>query len=350
MEKYRKPDEYYQEDYDRTTISILKQLEKDGHGPQYYDLSKGPLTVTNQMDPFSKFYETGVGRAQRRDNFIMSLKLDDEKKDRLVARYPVPEIVRCNECNNRMHLCNHFFREDAEILFVFECPKGHMPRKVLYPNGDEFFFKKKSCGKCGSQDIKTSSKKTKKSLTFTEKCKRCGEVTTDFYDLTFKKEEPITEEDRKKYITYFKGRRTFWQDLEAIANLKHLIISDEKLKNELYKTESIEKLKVAHLEERLIKLLKTTKFKKFKIQSYNTTRNVILEFTVQDSSDLSEKESKRNFIKIIQNNLLNTNWRLVDPSNLNYRMGIISGRLKAHETDEELIALAKQIQKKQSKK
>ena len=47
--------------------------------------------------------------------------------------------------------------------------------------------------------------------------------------------------------------------------------------------------------------------------------------------------------KILQEHLITINWRLGSPDSLLYRRGILSGKLKAYETEEDLLMLAKQI-------
>ena len=72
-------------------------------------------------------------------------------------------------------------------------------------------------------------------------------------------------------------------------------------------------------------------------------RHVTIEFSIQDSSNRTDKESKKRLSKILQEHLIKTNWRLVSPDSLFYRLGILSGKLKAYESDEDLLMLAKQI-------
>lgn len=70
-----------------------------------------------------------------------------------------------------------------------------------------------------------------------------------------------------------------------------------------------------------------------------------LEFSVQDPSARKEKECVKILGKIISENLFNTNWRL-QVSLVSYRLAYLTGRLKAHESDEDLLKLAMEIGKK----
>lgn len=135
------------------------------------------------------------------------------------------------------------------------------------------------------------------------------------------------------------------EDVKELADLHDTfekILHTKKLKEE-YKIDEIEKINLPQLEERLIKLTEENKFKKLQFQSPDMGRHVTIEFSIQDSSNRTDKESKKRLSKILQEHLIKTNWRLVSPDSLFYRLGILSRKLKAYESDEDLLMLAKQI-------
>ena len=66
-------------------------------------------------------------------------------------------------------------------------------------------------------------------------------------------------------------------------------------------------------------------------------------FTAQDPSKRNEKDSLRDFMRIIKKELLHTNWLLI--GDVTYRLGHLSGGLKSYERDEDLIKLAEEIKK-----
>lgn len=276
----------------------------------------------------------------------MEAKYKDESKDRLVMYNPMPKNIKCHSCECLMIFCTHFFEEEnAKILFVFACPQGHNPKKILYSNGREYHFKKATCNVCGSDDIKSVSKKTKKILMSTVTCNNCENIENHTYDLTYKPEKPINEDDRKKYCIGFIGKTSFKQDLETLSELgKYLKNSEDVRKiSEEYKVDEIEKINLPQLEERLSKFTEENNFKKFQFKTPIMGRNVIVEFSIQDGSSRTEKESKKVLVKIIQKYLFKTNWRLIATENLDYRLGVISGKIKAYESDEDFLMLAKQI-------
>ena len=70
-------------------------------------------------------------------------------------------------------------------------------------------------------------------------------------------------------------------------------------------------------------------------------RDIIINFTVQDNkTDRGEYDSRIQLQRTIKKTLENTNWRLTSDGVI-YRLGILSGRLKGYENDEDLIKLVK---------
>jgi translation initiation factor IF-1 len=66
---------------------------------------------------------------------------------------------------------------------------------------------------------------------------------------------------------------------------------------------------------------------------------MIIEFTVQDNkTGRGEYDSRIQLQRIIKKTLENTNWRLMSEG-VNYRLGILSGRLRGYENEEDFIKL-----------
>lgn len=74
MEKYRKEDSYYEDQYDKSTIKILKELEANSKVPlikenQNIYSSNGSKVLEikgTRYDTLTPFYETAIWRAQQK--------------------------------------------------------------------------------------------------------------------------------------------------------------------------------------------------------------------------------------------------------------------------------------------
>ena len=349
MKKNRKDDQSYEDRYDRSTIEILKNIEKEKG-----DLKKYPLIeIADKTLDYSlvyriKYRDTGALRDQRKKETIENWKREDEQKDDTIERYSPPPIRDCKECNVRMHFKDYYFKDNYyEVIFAYDCPKKKDHRKLYFNNGVEYIPKKRLCALCGGQ-LASKTKRSKLKLVITDTCKECGNFEKDEYDMT--PDIPIDENERKYYCTYFKGNSTFMQDLKKIADLKVYIdnTQSEKDKNKEFEVHKIEKLKVSKLEGKLKSALEPHGFVKFQFEKTKIDRFVIAEFSVQDTSDREGRESIKVIKKFLEAELFTTNWRLM-ASDIDCRLGIITGKIKGFEDDESILKIAKEVKEKKNK-
>jgi hypothetical protein len=342
MELYRKSDQYYIDEYDRTTIRKLKELEKDE--TIYLKGKYQHAEIIEPYNPLSKFYDKGVHRAKMREASIKESIETDENRDRLLMNNPISKLpkIECNKCSKTMEFYDHMFN-NMEILFIFQCTEGHIPHKVVYPNGKEFLVPRLKCKNCNHAELISSTSRTNKILKCTNECKRCGKVDVIEFDLTTEKVEIINEADRKKYCIDFIGKRSFIEALKLFEPLME-IEALNKLKEE-FELDKIERLTVQMLEKRLNEILKENGFTKFGLEKPEIKRNMIIPFYVQDAIDRKERDSVKILMKAIKSSLLHSNFRLME-ADVSYRLGFIRGRLKAYESQEDLIIIAKEIFKK----
>ena len=70
-------------------------------------------------------------------------------------------------------------------------------------------------------------------------------------------------------------------------------------------------------------------------------RDIIINFTVQDNkTDRGEYDSRIQFQRTIKKALEKTNWRLMSDGAY-YHLGILNGRLRGYEVEEDLLKLVK---------
>jgi hypothetical protein len=347
MEKYRKADQHYIDEYDRDTVRQLKKLEskelKELEGLSDFDLWKKKLEHSmNQRG----FHITGVWRARNKERLISEQKMADENKDSLTKRYPIPKDVTCNECNSGMQFEGHLFKEDdTEILFLLKCLFGHLPKKTLRPDGSEYHFPERKCVQCGGKLVSTTEKINENHFKFTDTCSSCGHIEIDELELDPNRKKNITEDDRKKYCASFNTQRTFYEDLKAIADLGELVDRNEKAKKEKEELEvdKIEKPNIPQLEKKLADFAEKNGFIKFQFDKPEMGRHVVIPFSLQDLSDRNEQDSLKIVTNYFKKELFHTNWRLMTEG-ISYRLGHLTGRIKSFEHEDDLLKIAKEIQ------
>lgn len=337
MSKYRKPDQYYYDEYDRVTIGELKKLEKR---------SQSSLFLTDgKYNPSHPVYYHALELASRREKKVREQMQRDERKDYLLNNISPPPNIRCTSCGSIMYCFDHLFKEDdTKILFGFECPQKHLPRRLYYPDGSEYFFPKKICNDCGHELHSLPSRTAGDKLILSDKCSNCGKVYSLEYDDSSIVVEPITEEDRKRYCTYFRGRGTFKQDLLAIGNLidKYDIFGKKKEQDSATDINLIEVLTVPKLEQRLTKVSEEAGYIKFQFDKPKVGKYLIVEFSTQDPTDRNANESIQLLTKTFKKELFITNWRLMT-AGISYNLGFLCGQLKAYQEEDDLKKIAKQM-------
>ena len=118
---------------------------------------------------------------------------------------------------------------------------------------------------------------------------------------------------------------------------------EEKEKNEkLYdKLAKIKKLTVAELKKLLAAPLKKEEYINLDFSKPEIGKDIIINFTVQDNkTDRGEYDSRIQLQRLIKRTLEDTNWRLMSEG-IMYRLGILSGRLKGLESEEDLLKLVR---------
>lgn len=351
MRQFRHPDQHYIDDYDKETIKKLKLLEKDL--PAGFDLgcnysSNDILTLSTNKNPaVSNFFSEAISRARHRDAAIQGVKEWYAREDKLIKDNPIPQNIYCNTCKREMFFDSHIFKNTLEeqILFVFLCPAKHKPKKVVYPNGREYQIKETKCDYGGR--LEHSSIRKDNLLILIDTCTSCGKEEIMELDSTDEVDLPIGEDDRRKYCLQFLCIPHYLQDLESFQNLVGLLDKESKETEarKLYEVDKIQKMNVPALEVLLKKEVENAGYTKFEFTKTDLSKFVIVTFLVNDPLDRTKGESVKQLSKLINATLFTHNWRLISNS-VEYRLGVLSGRVRAYETEDDLLALAKKIYEK----
>ena len=115
----------------------------------------------------------------------------------------------------------------------------------------------------------------------------------------------------------------------------------EKDKNkELYdRLAKLDKLTIIKVQSLLQPILEKEGYVNLSFLQPQIERDIIVEFTIQDNkSNREEYDSKQQLRRLIKSTLENTNWRLMSEG-VNYRLGVLSGRLRGYENEEDLLKL-----------
>ena len=350
---------YYEDMYDRHTI------EDGRRGMTYYDdfyeKFKKKLPKNEKLDRpgnaivLNVFYMQTVGngllhRYENRDQAISKMMDDDRAKDDQIASARLTEEPYCHHCSKQglriidkslLHRGKRYNPDEPEeVLFMLKC--SHCQKNSAFW-GDGIAWKPKPtlCPKCNSE-MNHKTTRTKAAFIFTYTCPSCGHSYKDRMDRTTKEEKPDPNYDKDKVYFCLLDKEfrdklfSIRRDFEGMAQLGKELKEKEDNK-EVYKAiDEMKKPKIAELSNILTPLLNKAEFIEFSLDKPEIGKDVIVGFNCLDSkNERSDYDSEKTLKKTINKALSDTNWRLMSDG-IHYRLGYLSGRLRAYEQEEDL--------------
>lgn len=358
MKEHLKAKQHYIDQYDRLTVERCRRLEQI-HAksskekieiPKDQKISKEEAKRAQIMaHNLMMYFETGEAYVNK-EATIRKWMEQDEARDALLESAHAPEGVTCLTCASVMeatykHL--HDWEEDKpeRVLFMYDCPKGHLPRRAFFSDGEEWKRKKPTCPKCQSELSQNEKRKSDVIIT-TDTCPSCEYTNTTELDLSPKKEKVdknflkdrerfcLSEEEGQKYIQAK-------SQIEGISQFLEDIKEKEKHKEDYNAVDKLKKLTVVELEELLTPLFEKGGYIKLQFGAPDMGKDLFLQFTTYDTkSDRKDRDSSLTLQKIAKGALSDTNWRLMSDG-ISYRSGILTGRFRAYEREEDLLRLVR---------
>lgn len=366
MYTYLKDHQYYEDRYDDATVEKCRSGERIVN--KTFQMMEKKLTKRELTDKlpgwylqYSMYYfwfveSAAAARAENREATIAKWMTEDEKKDDRLANAHISGGTYCRSCGKDVIIISKDYmrregHKDDDILIMFEC--GNCSKRLaLWQDGTEWEGAKHDCEKCGGETV---SKHTKKGevITWTETCTKCKHVKTETIDLSDSGSEP---EPVDRYLELDRKRFVFDKDMmfKYEQKLKHLVRRAELHAKAEDKAEhvdvfdaikQIKKLKIAQLKELLEPIFVKNGYSDFKLGDPQIAREVSLEFSCLDTKDDREEyQSRKTLHKAIEKALIDTNWRVMS-AGVSYRLGFLTGSLRAYESEEEVRKLVEQRMK-----
>jgi hypothetical protein len=362
---YLQSRQHYEDRYDETTIEKCRMGERIVNKTFIEMGKKLPESEKKEHQAgwylmYSKLYfgyveAVAAERRDGREKRIAAWMEADEKKDRRLADAKMKNPY-CKTCGKDMEQISKDYmsrdrggsgRED-DILFMFDC-KPCNKRIAVWQDGTKWGHKEPHCEKCGTA-MKHSSSKSQGVYTSTDTCPKCGLIDTYEFDLNDKDEpeepeDPYLELDRKRLCFDDEMESKYEQKLNHLLRMAKLELDTEEHVEHVDIYEAIKDIKqpkIAQLSDLLKEALAKGGYRDFKLGDPELGQQVVVGFSCLDEKpDRKEYDSKKSLQKLVNKMLGDTNWRLMSEG-INYRLGFLSGRLKAYEKEEDLKKLIEQ--------
>ncbi|HWZ23394.1 MAG TPA: hypothetical protein VNW06_12105 [Cytophagaceae bacterium] len=355
---YLKEQSYYEDRYDLCTIeNCLRIIDFWGEKEKENGIEgveNAEMVRCIKIGMSLQLYCAKGESYRDRESSIKRWMNEDREKDEFYAKVQEPQGIRCRNCQVPMSVLHkdhwYEFEKPLRVIFLFECPKCRK-RKGIFDNGQEFESTPDYCPKC-KKEIKVSFRYEGKLSIWERNCPSCGFTEKDIEDQQKKKAQQKAQELKDKRL-FEKYRAEFClspsEGMEYILQYQRLESFTETLKREeekkadpdYPKVEKLKRLEIVELEKLLSIELEKQKYIKLTLEKPDINKFVIVPFTVQDAdSARKERDSEYKLRKLFKKMLIGTNWRLMSEG-VSYRLGYLSGRLKGHEREEDLLEVVK---------
>lgn len=367
MFTHLKDRQHYEDRYDSGTVEQCRsgerivnqtfaEMDKKLPNSEKKGRQAGWYLMYSQL--YFNFVETvAAARRHSREKRIAEWMEADEQKDRRLADAKMAKIPFCRSCGKDMEQISKDYmprdrgsskdRED-DILFMFEC-KPCNKRLAVWQDGAEWEHEEPHCEKC-SAVMKSKSAKKFGVITTTNTCTKCDHIDKFELDLNAKEEpaepaDPYYELDRKRFCFDEEMESKYKQKLQHLIRMAKLELeNNEHVEHvDVYEAvKDIKQLKIAQLSDLLREALEKAGYREFKLGEPELGQQVAIGFNcLDDKPDRKEYDSKKGLQKLLNKTLEETNWRLIS-NGVDYRLGYLSGRLRAHEKEEDLKKLIEQ--------
>ncbi len=358
--------QYYEDLYDRLTVDFGRR------NITYYDkflekFSEKDLSHPGNVGLVNMFYLQVLGydlirRYEERENKIASWIARDRAEDEQISLARLSKEPSCEHCGKKgLRIIDKSLmtrgRSDQEaVLFMLKCP--HCDKNNAYwEDGTRWERKPNLCPQCSSE-MSHSTRRTKTAIISTYSCPNCKHSCKDKMSLAEKEEKPdpdfekdrvhycLLDEEFRKHL--YEIRRVF----EGMAKLGKEM-QERKDNEHIYQAmREIKKPKIAELTTTLSPAIEKAGYNEFNLDKPEIGRDVFIGFSCLDTqSDRSDYDSRKTLEKTIKKALEDTNWRLMSDG-IHYRLGYLTGRLRAYEKEEdirELVIKTKKLKEKHPK-
>ncbi len=360
MFRYLKEEQYYLDRYDLHTIeecldyywAIKDGFEEKRNSEEFKKFTKEEFDKEVHKGTSYTVNVISIERYRHKAETIREWMDKDRKIQEKFDNATPPEEIYCKECFSRTKVTSRdllgSYEDNEQVLFMFECLKCKK-RQALYENGTEWHYEPPKCPKCNAS-LKVDSKDKDEVSTTIYSCPNCSYTKEDVFDFRKSREERMKREARdKKLLTEY--RKDFCLDdtegQEAVRSLDGIVQlarewkeQEKKEKDPTYqKAQQLKKLKIGQLKELLEKTIEKEGYQDLKFDKPEMGQFVIIDFSVNDmKEDRKEYDSSNQLKKLIKTTLEDTTWRLMSEG-IHYRLGILTGSLKAYEREGDLMKL-----------
>lgn len=268
----------------------------------------------------------------------------DRARDQRIADTNLNHEPPCQHCGQLKLECTHKMLmhrdQDKElVLLTFRCSACH-GYNVYWEDGAPLQIDR-------SNDESEKIDKANHSRTPSQESPDVNNINDPYYWNIDPGHDSDFARDRYDFCLYDETKLQHLRDIrdgiQRMSELGRYFAEQDQRKAVNYAAKQIKQLNVTEMAKKLMTAVKKKYYTNFNFSAPQMGRYLVLEFSCFDSkTDREERKSCRDLKRTIDKTLALTNWQLMSDG-IHYRLGALSGRLKAIENPDEIRKLAEKL-------
>jgi predicted RNA-binding Zn-ribbon protein involved in translation (DUF1610 family) len=353
---------HYEDLYDKITVDIGRREAGSLLRAREEFLGKAKITDQDELSKMDFWWERLywwlvelpylLPRWEEKDATIRSWMSRDRALDeRLASARPRTEPT-CSSCGKQglrlvtKDLLHKESESEQSVLFMLDCTACKR-RSAYWEDGAEWISPTTPCPKC-TEPLSMKVKMRGRIMTTTYTCDQCGDKEVEKTELG-KEDPPDPDFERHKEVFCLSEERARTMQAYRPKWEEAMRMMDDDMKRiankELYEAAAkIERLKIPQLIERLRPAIEAAGYIEVAFDKPELGGHVTISFSCMDShSGREDAKSRKELKNAVGKALSETNWRLMSDG-VSYRLGYLTGRLRAFEDEDELVGLVKKLE------
>jgi transposase-like protein len=231
------------------------------------------------------------------------------------------------------------------VIIMLECPHCKK-RSAVWEDDRPYESPKAYCEKCKTEMGKKTSRRNEV-VTDTFLCPKCGNTFKEKLDLRITEEKPdkYWEVDKARFLLDEKRGREYIEERQHLGDLESIkTLLDSSKEHEEHKelydaVAALKRVNIGQLQETLQAVVEKVGYTELRFEKPEMGKDVIIGFSCLDGrAERAEYDSRITLKKTVVKRLNATNWRLMSDG-ISYRLGYLTGRLRAYDREEDMLRL-----------
>ena len=349
MSKYLKAEEHYEVRYDRMTVEDCLRNERfflDAHKDCNDEVESRALAAVHQCAWEIKKVLLTMDWYKKKKDTLNEWMQADEERDTMIQAGIAPSNILCKTCHDRTtEESRTTWDRDGkgEVLFFMRCPGSHLPMQGVFQDGIELIIKDKLCPECDAV-VNTERLPSKENEIKTKySCSSCAYEEIDSFSLSTEEKRDDAEllENRARFCLSGQALQDAREAIMSMDRMKTVVDGwkhEEEHKEQYGAVDQLQKLTIPQAKELITKTLEDTDYRNLSFEKPSIEKYVSIEFSLEELETDNPLASTNDLRKLVKKTLRDTNWRLMSDG-INYRLGLMTGRIRAYESKEDLLKL-----------